>query len=363
MTLIQKQLMNKTFSRWLASRISSSFLLRTGKALHETHLNDWQLGGSFRRKLLANIYLILHDYGNGHFPPRLSSREDTYRGERNQFESWEFQELDKTIVDSMTKPFSFPPHLLKLYSWAFVHITQMLEKHSVNPGAKLLEFGCGMGWLAELLAYRGYNVTGTTIAPIDIKHAHRRIDLIKGRGIKSELSFFCSPMEETHKHVDISKPFDAAFCFEALHHAYDWRESLESVSKCIRPGGYLFLFNEPSTLHTYICHRSAKILKTHEIGFKRKDLTHHLASLGFTDIEVHRPVQIEKFSDFWKPFAPFTIAAGSVACRFFWITARKSDTYKQDSITPLINAGKAITHQSVSFVDILKKEKTCCSQN
>jgi 2-polyprenyl-3-methyl-5-hydroxy-6-metoxy-1,4-benzoquinol methylase len=315
--------MHKPLKKRIASNIANSFLLRAGKVLHETHENDWQLGGSFFRKLLANVYLIIHDYGEGHFPPKLPSREETYKGERDQFESWDFQELDKTVSDSMTKPFSFPPHLLKYYTWAFVYITETLERRGINPGSRLLEFGCGMGWLAELLASRGYHVTGTTIAPIDIKHAKRRINLLKERGISSELDFFCSPMEEMHKYVDQTNPFDAAFCFEALHHAFDWKESLDAAAKCIRPGGQLFLFSEPPTLHTFICHRSAKVLKTHEIGFKQRDLVKHLELLGFRDFEVRRPVQIERIRDFWKVLSPFSFGGGSLIARSIWISAKK----------------------------------------
>lgn len=317
------QFMNKKLSQRIASGLARSFLLQPGKTADERHANDWQMGGMFVSKVLANVYLILRDYGEGEFPPKLPSRELTYKGEREQFESWDFQPLDKTIAQSMTKPFSFPPHLLRYYLWSYAHITETLERRGVNPGARCLEFGCGMGWLAELLAFRGYHVTGTTIAPIDIKHAKRRIALLKERGINTELGFFCSPMEEMHRHVDLAKPFDAAFCFEALHHAYDWRESLESAAKCVRSGGQLFLFGEPPALHTFICYRSARILKTHEIGFKRKDLVGHLESLGFTDIEVLRPVQIEKVSDFWKPLMPIAFGGGSLMARFFWIAARK----------------------------------------
>lgn len=315
--------MTKSLSQRIALYLSGSLLLRAGKILHENHLTDWQLGGSFVRKSMANAYLILNDYGKGLFPPKLPPREETFKIEREQFESWEFQSLDKTVAEAMTKPFSFPLHLLKCYTWAYVSIIETFNRRGIKPGSKLLEFGCGMGWLAELLTYQGYHVTGTTIAPIDIKHAKRRIGLLKERGIQSKLDFFCSPMEEMHKHIDPTEPFDATFCFEALHHAFDWRESLDAAAKCIRPGGQLFLFSEPPTLHTFICYRSAKILKTHEIGFKRKELVSHLKSLGLTDIEVRQPVHIEKIRDFWKYFVPFTFGAGSLMARSFWIAARK----------------------------------------
>lgn len=322
---LTKESVKKKFSQKLASGFAGSFLLRAGRDLHEKHITDWQMGGSFLKKLLANVYLILHDYGQGDFPPKLVCREETFESEREQLKALDFQSWDQTFIDVMAKPFSSRGHWLKHYLWSTGLIMDTLEKRGVPPGSRLMELGCGMGWLAEFLALRGYAVTGTTIAPIDILHAKNRAESIKIKGLKSDLQFVCTPMEEVHRQVDISKPFDAVYCFEALHHAFDWRESLTAASKCIRRGGSLFLFCEPPALHTYVCYRSAKILKTHEIGFKRKELIAHIKKLGYTDIEISRPLRIDRLRDFWKQFLPFEVSSGSVLTHGLWIAGRKTN--------------------------------------
>ena len=37
-------------------------------------------------------------------------------------------------------------------------------------------------------------------------------------------------------------------------------------------------------LHTFISYRSAKLVNTHEIGFRRGELTRHLSDTGFAPV-------------------------------------------------------------------------------
>lgn len=312
-----------TLKQKVAGSLANSFLLRPGKSLHEQYSKDWQMGGSFVRKLMANVYLILQDYSTGEFPPKHESREATFAQERDQFAQFEFQSLEQSLKEVRSKPFNAGIYMLKHYLWAFTQGVSMMESKGIKPGDRLLELGCGSGWLSELYALRGYSVVGTTIAPVDITNAKTRIPAIKAGGLSVDLDFVCSPMEEVDQKVDHTKPFDVAFCFEALHHTFDWRESLSSAGRCLRPGGYLMLFSEPPTLHTFICYRSSKILKTQEIGFKPSEIAAHLKSMGYEDIQIHRPIAIERVRDLWRKFAPFVLENGSVMARALWVSARK----------------------------------------
>ena len=56
-------------------------------------------------------------------------------------------------------------------------------------------------------------------------------------------------------------PFDVVFVFEALHHAYDWHQSLKSAFECLKPGGWLIICNEPNLIHTFVSYRIAKTFK------------------------------------------------------------------------------------------------------
>ncbi|MDB6025505.1 MAG: hypothetical protein JWM68_1728 [Verrucomicrobiales bacterium] len=306
-------------NRRLATALANSFFLRKGKELHEKHVTDYVMGGSFLHKLQANVYLILKDYGTGKFPPKLVSRESTFEGEREQFSAMEGS-MEDLLQEVMQKPFR-TAHT-EYYLQVFCHIIDQLERRGIRAGSRILELGCGSGWLAELLAIHGYEVVGTTIAPVDIVNGQRRIDALKVKGLKCKLEFFAAPMEEVFKQV-APNSFDAVFCFEALHHAFDWRESLDSATRCLKPGGWLLLCSEPPPLHTYVCYRSSIILKTHEIGFKPNEIRQHLKKLNYDQIQIARPVFGKGLATLFMRLAPFGIKHGSILCRSLWVTSRK----------------------------------------
>jgi 2-polyprenyl-3-methyl-5-hydroxy-6-metoxy-1,4-benzoquinol methylase len=318
---MNQQRPDPSWQQKLSTAVAESFLMRSGKRLHEENPGDIQLGGSLVNKFLANLYLILADYGRGEFPPQRPPREEAFQGERTQYERIPFSNLDQILDDAMRKPWGdrrlFPQHSREL-----IRIIESIEQCGIEPPAKLLELGCGGGWLSEILAIRGFDVTGSTIGPSETAYSQKRIEALKVRNLNCALKFIASPMEEIHQHVPAGH-YDAAFCYEALHHVFDWRESLTAIDKVIKPGGWLFLFSEPSTLHTYICHRSAKIWRTQEVGFRGRDLRNHLRSLGYDPVKVERPVWGDGLASLFKRFMPFTIIAGSLVSRAYWISARK----------------------------------------
>ena len=67
-----------TWQQRLSTVVAESFLMRGGKRLHEENPGDIQLGGSLKKKFLANLYLILADYGRGEFPPVRPPREEAF---------------------------------------------------------------------------------------------------------------------------------------------------------------------------------------------------------------------------------------------------------------------------------------------
>ena len=314
-------LLQPAWKQRLAIALSKSILLRKGKRLHEENPKDHLLQNNLWHKFLANAYLILSDYGKGEFPPKRPPREEAFEGERTQALSVEFSSIERLLEDAMRKPW-WDKRLFSQHSRDVIRIIETMERRGISAPAKILELGCGVGWVSEILAMRGYAVTGTSISEVEVEHAKLRIAALKAKQVDCSLEFIATPMEEVHGHVPPGH-FDAAFCYEALHHVFDWREALDAMDKCIRPGGWLFLFSEPSALHTYICHRSAKIWKTQEIGFHGRELRDHLRKLGYNPVIVKRPVWGEGLSVLIKRCMPFTVIAGSLVSRAYWISAQK----------------------------------------
>src|SRR5947207_9711628 len=145
----------------LSTGLAESLLLRRGRELHEKNPAYLHLGGNVLYKFLANLYLILADYGKGKFPPQHISREAVFASEKTQIARMEFATPHEILDIIMRKPWVdqrlFGQHLRDL-----LRMMETLHRNQVRPPAKLLELGCGAGWLSEILALHGYRVTGTS---------------------------------------------------------------------------------------------------------------------------------------------------------------------------------------------------------
>jgi cyclopropane fatty-acyl-phospholipid synthase-like methyltransferase len=125
---------------------------------------------------------------------------------------------------------------------------------------------------------------GISISPSDIADARKRIKSIRAKGLQRSLRFEISTMETVAETVGPQNYYDSVFVFEALHHAFDWRETVRSSFACLKPKGWLLLCNEPNVLHTFVSYRVARLANTHEIGFKKRELVAELRKVGFKTI-------------------------------------------------------------------------------
>jgi cyclopropane fatty-acyl-phospholipid synthase-like methyltransferase len=153
--------------------------------------------------------------------------------------------------------------------------------------------------MAEFLARSGYSVVGTSIAPSEIALAEQRVGACLSRGIESHLSFRVSPMESVDQIWPEPPEFDGVFVFEALHHAFSWRQAIEAASRCLRSGGWFVLANEPNLLHTFVSYRVARLSNTHEIGMSRRKLVEQMKAAGFKEIRALKPKINDLVSPHW----------------------------------------------------------------
>lgn len=103
-----------------------------------------------------------------------------------------------------------------------------------NP--KIIEFGCGNGWLAEKLAAFG-PVTGIDLADKAIDEARRRVPSAvfhAGNALTLPL-----PREE----------FDVAVTLEMLSHVPDQPAFIEKLASVLQTGGYLILATQNRTVY------------------------------------------------------------------------------------------------------------------
>src|SRR5262245_44614913 len=89
------------------------------------------------------------------------------------------------------------------------------------PPARILECGCGTGWLAYFLARRGYDVVATDVAPDAIRLA------------QSFPPFNGGPTPEfkvaDSEKLTFTEAFDVVIFFDSLHHAVNEQEALRGA--------------------------------------------------------------------------------------------------------------------------------------
>jgi SAM-dependent methyltransferase len=268
--------------RKLAGSVARSPIFARGRVLYTQNRADCDLPLNSLRKLQIGLFLILEDYSKGIFPPRFEDRAAAYAAEVAYRESIGLTAAQASEAE-MRKPF-WNAFCIERYLGHYAHLVQSLELVGLRAPARLLELGCGTGWMAEWLAIGGYEVTGTSISPDDIADARKRIASVQAKGLQRSLRFEVAPMESVADQLGPRNHYAGVFVYEALHHAFDWRKALDSGRDCLQPGGWLLICNEPNLIHTYSSYRLARLTNTHEIGFSRGELIGHLRQNGFADV-------------------------------------------------------------------------------
>jgi SAM-dependent methyltransferase len=108
------------------------------------------------------------------------------------------------------------------------------------PPARVLECGCGTGWLAYFLAKRGFQVVATDVSPDAIQLALDNPTFIHG----PVPDFRVADAER----MDFDAEFDAVIFFDSLHHAVDELAALQCACRALKPGGMCVML-EPGRGH------------------------------------------------------------------------------------------------------------------
>lgn len=238
---------------------------------------------------------MLSDYAAGLFPADVSDQATAYENEMQYGANLGGISKEEFLAKEMRKPF-WDSNAADKYLNGFVRLLRTLESLDVRPTSRLLELGCGSGWMAEFFALTGYGVVATTIAPSDGPAVQRRSVALQAKGLKSELLFEFSPMESVDQVVEANS-FDAAYIHQALHHAYDWKATLRAAFRTLKPDAWIVIADEPNVLHTFINYRMGKMSRTHEIGMSRRELVLGLREAGYREIRVISP----RFDDLLHP--------------------------------------------------------------
>jgi 2-polyprenyl-3-methyl-5-hydroxy-6-metoxy-1,4-benzoquinol methylase len=116
---------------------------------------------------------------------------------------------------------------------------------ALPPGARILDVGCGSGWLCEYFARFGYSVTGIDISPELIAMAYERLGKVPfGADHEKELDyrFLVHDIEV----AALAETFDAIVCYDALHHFEDEQVVMKHLAAMLNYGDQLFVIEGES---------------------------------------------------------------------------------------------------------------------
>lgn len=168
------------------------------------------------------------------------------------------------IAHSARKPFSDESCSMNL-----ANLTALFHLMEPPPG-RVVEFGCGVGWLSLFFAQRGYQVTGVDISPDAIAAAQEQA---RARGLTANARFVVGDYEN----FTTEEKCDYALFYDALHHAEDEQSAVRCAYEALKPGGALIAFE------THAGHSQTDVSRkaVEEFGVHEKDMpSEYIARLG-----------------------------------------------------------------------------------
>jgi 2-polyprenyl-3-methyl-5-hydroxy-6-metoxy-1,4-benzoquinol methylase len=119
----------------------------------------------------------------------------------------------------------------------FANIALLLD---LRPDQRILDVGCGPGWLCEYFARLSYDVTGLDVSPSMVDAAYRRLNSVPyGADYKTPLKYRF--LEHDVEAAPLPEVFDAIICYDALHHFEDESAVIRHLSEMLDYGGLLFI--------------------------------------------------------------------------------------------------------------------------
>jgi 2-polyprenyl-6-hydroxyphenyl methylase/3-demethylubiquinone-9 3-methyltransferase len=107
-------------------------------------------------------------------------------------------------------------------------VQETIERHA-RPGGRVLDIGCGTGFLLERLAERGFTGVGVDLSPESVEIARARLAEI---GAADRLS-----AEVGSAYDPPDGPFDLVTVTDVLEHLEDPRACLTAARERLAPGG------------------------------------------------------------------------------------------------------------------------------
>lgn len=107
-------------------------------------------------------------------------------------------------------------------------------------GSRILDVGCGSGWLSEYFARLGYEMKGIDISPTLIEMSQDRVARVP-YDVDHETEIRCSFAVHDIETGPLSEKFDAVLCYDSLHHFENEDAVMRHLAAMLSVGGVLFI--------------------------------------------------------------------------------------------------------------------------
>jgi 2-polyprenyl-3-methyl-5-hydroxy-6-metoxy-1,4-benzoquinol methylase/glycosyltransferase involved in cell wall biosynthesis len=166
----------------------------------------------------------------------------------------------------------------------FCDFANMAVALALQPGSRILDVGCGSGWLSEYFARLGYDVKGIDISPDLIEMSRERVSRVP-YGTDHESSVKCSFEVHDIELAPLPERFDAIICYDSLHHFENERAVIRHLADMLSIGAQLFILEGGRPLAGSASERELQSVmsefRTLESPFDEKYLRQLLDENGF----------------------------------------------------------------------------------
>jgi len=220
------------------------------------------------------------------------------------------ERLNDTAEQYFASLTTWEHHLAKPFSgvdeapWLLTHLAIVLQALEATPGATVLEFGAGTGWLSRFLTQLGCRAVLLDVSSTALRIAqelYRRVPVVGERPLPEFLLFDGRTIALPDASVD------RIVSFHAFHHAPNPAAMVAEFARILRPGGRA-VFAEPGPTHSR-APQSQFEMRTY--GVVENDIDVHelwraAQACGFSDMRLmifHGlpfDVSLEQFEDFLR---------------------------------------------------------------
>ena len=194
------------------------------------------------------------------------------------------------------KPFVGGPDFAPFFQdfYAFLNIVEIL---SLSPKSKILDFGCGTGWMSIYLAKLGHFVTGIDISPhfISIANTLKKNEKLLPFRNQTELtcSFFIHDADKGP--FLFENKFDCVILYSTLHHlVYPKRVLKDVIEQNLDENGKIVIYEgvKPPSGSIYERKNQELIEKydTLERPFSPDELLEMIENCGYDRIKFYEPI-------------------------------------------------------------------------